>query len=434
MIDPLLANVPPNDMDTEEAILSALLINNSGFERVETLTPDDFYKGSHKKIFGAMLSLVSKKEPVDLVTLKQELEITGDLDSVGGPSYLMHISDNAPVATNIWKYAKTVMDLAKARELIQIAQGIVENGFQVKDIEDYISKSQAGILSVQTSTSKDKFCNMEDLMVDAIDRIEKAQVAEFETGLNLGMPKLNNYMQVWGSKLILLAGRPGMGKTSLALSIAMHLGYQQEPVGILSIEMDKEQYADKMLSAEADINSMRFYSQNALHQQENSDLNMAAENISSLPITINDSESNLEDIKRRCRKFKKMGKKLIIIDQLSQIEFEKGTTPYIGYSKNCTAIKQLTKELRIPILLLCQLNRNVETRGDKRPTKSDLAETGRLEQDADLILFVHREGMYDRNVCKSQTQIILDKNRQGATGIENSVIFKTRRGMFQMSL
>jgi len=434
MIDPLLTKTPPQSIDAEEAILSALFINNRGFDEIDGLTPDDFYKGSHRKIFTSMLSLRRKKDPVDLVTVAQELESKEELEAIGGAGYLMNISDSAPVAVNVGRYAKTVMDLAKAREMIQVALGIVDKGFVVKDIESYISDSQADILSIQTSTSKDKFFTMEDLMVDAVNRIEDAQSAKEELSLKLGMPKLDNYMQVWGSKLIILAGRPGMGKSSLAWSMALHLGFRREKTGFLSIEMDKEQYADRAISVEANINSMGFYVSGFLNTDKIRGIGDAARNLAPLPILIDDSECNIEDVKRKCRKLKKAGCKMIFIDQLSQISYEKGLKPYIGISKNCTAIKQLTKELRVPIFLLCQLNRELEKRADKRPTFADLAETGKLEQDADIILFLYREGVYNENVDASQTEIILAKNRQGEKGVERQVLFNKKRGMFHMSI
>lgn len=432
MIDPLLSKIPPQNIDSEEAVLSALLIDNAGFEEIEDLGIDDFYKNSHKQIFKSMLDIRRRKDPVDLMTVSSDLQIKQKLDEIGGAAYLSYIADAAPVATNIAAYARQIMSLTKAREMIQVASSIIEQGFSVQDVEQYISNSQSKILNIQTSTSKDKFCDMETLMLDRIANIEKAQSSKYEIGLNFGMPKLDNFMQVWGSKLILLAGRPGMGKTSLALSIAKHLGYQEKKSGILSIEMDKEQYGDKLLSVESNVNSMGFYARNFLSDNSIRDLNFAAHSISSLPIYIDDSECNLEDVKRKSRKFKKMGCEIIFIDQLSQISIEKGLVPYVGISKNCTAIKQLTKELRIPIVLLCQLNRNLENRADKRPTMSDLAETGKLEQDADIILFLYREGVYDEKIDKSRTEIIMPKNRQGEKGVEKQVLFIPRLGMFQL--
>ncbi len=431
-MDQLLSRIPPQDINMEESVLSAIFINPKGIEEIEDLTPDDFYKSSNKKIFQAILDLKKKRDPIDLMTVTTELTKKEEIESIGGVAYLVYIADTAPVATNISAYATRIIELSKARELISTAAGIVEKGFNVKNIDQYISDSQAKILDIQTTASKDKFSTMEEIMTESLKRIEQAQKSEFKLGLNFGMPKLDNYMQVWGSKLILLAGRPGMGKSSMAFSIAVHLGFQGDMSGILSIEMDKEQFADKTLSVKADINSMVFYARDSINSYGYQRLTDAAAILSDLPIYIDDSECNIEDVKRKCRKLKKLGCKIIIIDQLNQISYDKGLTPYIGISKNCSALKMLTKELRMPILLLCQLNRNLETRSNKRPIKADLAETGRLEQDADMILFLHREGYYDKKVDESITEINLSKNRQGETGVERQVLFNKKRGMFQM--
>lgn len=436
MIDPLLQRVPPQDIEVEEAIISALLISNKGFEDIEDLRPEDFYKGSHKKIYAAMLSMRKKNIPVDLMTLFTELNLTKELESVGGAGYISKISNSAPMAVNVGHYAKRVMDLSKAREMINSALSIAEQGFCVTDIEKYISDAQSKILDIQASTSKDKFFDMEPLMQATLDRIELAQSPDGEVGLSLGLGRLDSYMQVRGGKLILLAGRPGMGKSSLALSIALRLGYKQVGVGIMPIEMDNEQFSEKMLSVDADVNGMSFYVKNKINRQCFEKLKDSASSLASLPITMIDSGGDIEDVKRRCRKFKKMGKKIIIIDQLNQIYGEKGLKPYEVISKNCTSIKQIAKEIDIPIILLCQLSRKVEDRpGDNRPTLPDLADTGKLEQDADIILFLFREGYYKKQkglnfVDPSITEIDLPKNRQGKKGTEYQVVFNEKRGMF----
>jgi len=428
----LLHKVPPNNQDTEASVLSALFIDNKNFEEIDPLRAEDFYKGANKIIFECMLSLVKLQEPVDLMTVSQKLKTDGTLEQIGGVKYIVQICDSAPVATNIRAYANKLIALTQAREMIITASRIVDKGYNVTDIEEYISESQAKVLNIQTSISKDKFVGMEELMLAAIERIEQAQASEFRMGLKLGMPKLDQFLQVWGSKLLLLAGRPGMGKTALAVSMAVNLAFQGHKVGFLSIEMDSHQLADRMLSAESDINSMVFYANHSINHKGMQKLTDSASLLSTLPILVDDSECGLEDVKRKCRKLKKEGCEFIIIDQLSQISYEKGLKPYVGISKNCTAIKLLTKELKTPIMLLTQLNRELEKRVDKRPIMSDLAETGKLEQDADIIMFLFREGVYNTSVDESVTEIILAKNRQGEKGVERMVLFNKRRGSFQM--
>ncbi len=428
----LLQRTPPNNNSTETSVLSALFIDNRGFEDIDGLRPEDFYFGCNKTIFECMLNLKKQNIPVDLTTVTQQMKTDETLESVGGVKYIVQICDSAPVATNIRAYAHKLIALTQAREMIIVASRIVDKGYRATDIEDYISESQANVLGVQTTLTKDNFVGMEQLMLEAVERIEKAQTSEHQIGLRFGMPKLDQYMQIWGSKLILLAGRPGMGKTALAVSIAVNLAFQGHKVGFLSIEMDSHQLADRMLSAESNINSMIFYANNSIGTKGMQTLNDSADLLSQLPILFDDSECGLEDIKRKCRKFKKEGCELVIVDQLSQISYEKGLKPYIGISKNCTAIKQLTKELKTPILLLTQLNRELEKRADKRPIMSDLAETGKLEQDADIIAFLYREGVYDKNVDESVTEIILEKNRQGEKGVERRVLFNKKRGSFKL--
>lgn len=432
MIDPLLSKTPPHDMDAEESILSALFINNSGFEQIEDLTPEDFYKGAHKKIFASMLSLRKKKEPVDLVTIAQDLQKKEELESVGGAAYIAYISDSAPMAVNIASYAKIVQDTARVREMITIASEIIDQGLSVKDINQYISESQSKVLNIQTTNSQDQIFDMETLMVDTLDRIEESQQREIGSGHKLGMPKLDNMIRVMGSKLILIAGRPGMGKTALALSMARYLANRSVKVGFLSIEMDKESLSDRLLSIESDINAMCFYAKETLNQADFSKLSMAASNLSCIPIYVDDSDCKIQDVERKCRKFKKMGCEVVFIDQLSKIRGIPGQKKFETYTDNCSSIALLKKELRIPIFLLCQLNRAVELTADKKPTLSHLKQTGMLEEDADMVFLLYRPGYYFEDQDASRTEIILAKNRQGALGIEQQVLFKQNRGMFEL--
>lgn len=431
-MDILLDRTPPHSIDSEEALLSACMINNAVLDEIEELKPEHFYKSANSEIYAAILDLFKNKEPVDLVTVAEQLNKTKKLEQIGGPAYLAMISDSAPVAVNAAAYAKRIIETAKAREMITVASSIIEQGMNCQDVEKYISDSQSKILSIQPSGSTDEFFSMADVMVDTIDRIEAAQTAEFESSMQLGLGILDNFMQVFGSKLIVIAARPGMGKTALAFSIAKYVASQDKAVGILSIEMDKEQFADRMLSSESDINGMRFYVPDQIDKKSMTRLSTAAENLSVLPITINDSPSNIDDIGRRGKALRKMGIELLVIDQLSQVDQERGLKPHEAIGKNCTAIKQLTRELKIPIILLNQLSRKVEDRaGDNRPILSDLAETGKVEQDADMVVFIYREGYYDKKVDPSRTEIILAKNRQGQTGVENRVIFQANRSMFK---
>jgi replicative DNA helicase len=304
----------------------------------------------------------------------------------------------------------------------------------VTDVDEYISHAQAEILKVQTTDSLDKIYDMPTLMADAVSRIENAQKKQVDIGLALGMPTLDPLMQVFGSKLIIIAGRPGMGKTALALSIAKKLAGRGTPSGFLSIEMDKESLCDRLLGHAANVNPLLFYAKESLKSRTITQIGECAEQLSELPIYIDDADCKIQDVERKCRKFKKMGCEIIFIDQLSKIRGKAGQSKFEQYSDNCSTIALIKKELRIPIVLLCQLNRSVEQRQDKRPELSDLKQTGMIEEDADICLLIYRPGHYDKNIDQAVTDIILAKNRQGARAVEQQVLFNAKRMMFEMHI
>lgn len=431
MTDILLDKTPPHNEDAEKALLSTLFVNNSGFADIEDLNPEDFYTRAHQKIFESMLS-VKKRGAVDLVTVAQDMKERKELDRIGGASFLAGLVDTAPIATNIRQYADTIKNLSAIRSMLFAAMKIAQGAYSVSDVEDYISQSQSEVLQVQTTTSIDKIYDMESLMVQAIDRIEQAQTRDVEIGLKFGFPTLDSVMQIFGSKLIVMAGRPGMGKTALALSVARSLAERGVKTGYLSIEMDKESLTDRILGHAANINPLLFYAKDTLSGQSFNTLTESAGYLSTLPLFIDDSDCKIQDVERKCRKLKKMGCEIIFIDQLSKIRGVAGASKFEQYSDNCSTIALIKKELRIPIVLLCQLNRNVEQRADKKPGLSDLKQTGMIEEDADMVLLIYRPGYYDDNVDQSVTDIILAKNRQGARATEQQVLFNAKRMMFEL--
>jgi replicative DNA helicase len=434
MKDPLLEKTPPHDKETEQAVLSALFINNAGFDDIDGLEPADFYTSAHSIIFQSMLDLRKKGQAVDLVTVAQNLTAKNKIEKIGGASYLAVIADSAPIATNVHDYSETIKNLAAVRKMLYTSMRIASLAHTVTDVEDYISQAQAEILKIQTTDSIDKIYDMPTLMSDAITRIEDAQNRQIDIGLCLGMPTLDPLMQVFGSKLIIIAGRPGMGKTALALSIAKRLAERGTSAGFLSIEMDKESLCDRLLGHAANVNPLLFYAKESLKSRTITQIGECAEQLSELPIYIDDADCKIQDVERKCRKFKKMGCEIIFIDQLSKIRGKARQSKFEQYSDNCSTIALLKKELRIPIVLLCQLNRNVEQRQDKRPELSDLKQTGMIEEDADICLLIYRPGYYDKNIGQAVADIILAKNRQGARAVEQQVLFNAKRMMFEMGI
>ena len=428
MIDRIL----PNNIETEQALLSGLIINNSGFKNIGNLLPSDFYNTANNKIFGCMLELVSTGKTVDLVTLQQHFKAKEELKAIGGEKYLIHLADCAPIAYDVKSYSKIIKDFSIIRSTIESCMKIIDSGYKSTNASKYVLKAQEKIMGIETENAKDIIFSMSDLMIETIARIERVQKLDLEINLNIGMPSLKNAMFIHGSKLIILAGRPAMGKTALMLSISKFLGDQGVKNGILSIEMDREEISDRFLSAESNINSLKFYAKGQFTDQALDSLSSFASQLATLPVFVDDSKCDIEDVKRKCRKMKSQGCEIIFIDQLSKIAYPSKLNEFQGYSRNCAELAILKKELRIPIVLLCQIGRKVDERGDKRPIMSDLKQTGQIEEDADMIFFLYRGGYYEEEMDDSITEIRLAKNRNGALGREHQVYFSKQRGMFHM--
>ncbi len=429
--------IPPHNLEMEQALLCALLLNTSGIEDID-LSTDDFYSKKHSLIFQSMLELKGEKQPIDLMTLADRLQRKGELQTIN-PAYLAHIANEAPAAVNAQAYAKSIKDLSSVRSAITSCLEIIDEGFSTTDPEVFIGTAQAKIMALQAAGSHDQIVSIDQLCIRATERIKQSQDGKVSSGLDLGLPVIGRGMHIAGSKLIIIAARPGMGKTGLMLSMAKFLALQGVRITIISIEMDADELMDRLLSDEANINNLCFYAPGMIGDRGMADLDMAAATLSSLPIFIDDTPCrSVLDIERRARKAKRDGSQIVFIDQLSKIPYPSKSGSFEGYTLNCNRIAALKKELRIPIVLLSQLNRELEKRRDKTPTLSDLKQTGAIEEDADIILFLYRPGYYEKlanprkDSDQSKTEIICAKNRSGATGVEQRVLFNAKRGMFRM--
>jgi replicative DNA helicase len=295
-------------------------------------------------------------------------------------------------------------------------------------------------MSLSHAGSRDVFVDMHDLMLNSMDKIEKAQVKKQSDSIDFGFVSLRNKMLIEGSKLIFIAGRPGMGKTAMMIALSKHIASQEIKTGVLTIEMDNEDLSYRMLSSESKINSLQFHMPVALNIDDFNLLNTSAQDLSCMPIVFNDSKANINDIVRRCRKMKNDGCKIIFIDQLSKISFDRRLSEYEGYTRNCGILAELKKELRIPIVVLCQLGRKVEDSSNKRPTLQHLKQTGQIEEDADMVFFIYRPGYYNlknnagHKFEKSFTEIILAKCRNGIPGSDFSSHFDDKRGFFELGV
>ena len=418
--------LPPQNIEAEESVISAILIDNDALlDVVETLGPDDFYRTAHQKIYAAIIDLFDKAEPVDLVTLANKLKEMGHLEAVGGASYLARLVDTVPLAVNARHYAKIIHDKASLRRLIEKANAIIKRCFEEKgETEDVIDFAESAVFEISQKKARQSFFALSKIILGNIETLEEKQGnRSLVTGVPTGFTQLDNMTSgLQSSDLIILAARPSMGKTALALNIARHAAVEANiPVAIFSLEMSKEQLSLRMLCSEARIDSSRlrggFFSMDDWHR-----ITDAAGILSDAPIYIDDSPSlSAMEIRAKARRLK-MDKNigLIIIDYLQLMQGRSSAERRdLEISEISRALKALAKELDLPVMALSQLNRMLEQRTDKRPRLSDLRESGALEQDADLVAFIYRDEVYNKeedNPNRGTAEILLSKQRNGPTG------------------
>ena len=423
---PVPYGLPPQNIEAEESILSAILIDNDALlDVIEALGPEDFYRTGHQKIYEAITDLFDRAEPVDLVTLANKLKEKGQLEVVGGASYLARLVDTVPLAVNARHYAKIVHDKASLRRLIEKANAIVKRCFEERgEAEDVIDFAESAVFELSEQKARQSFYPLSKIILGNIETLEENQGnRSLVTGVPTGFNQLDNLTSgLQNSDLIILAARPSMGKTALALNIARNAAVDGNiPVAVFSLEMSKEQLSLRMLCSEARIDSSRlrggFFSMEDWHR-----LTDAAGILSESPIYIDDSPSlSAMEIRAKARRLK-MDKNigLIIIDYLQLMQGRSSAERRdLEISEISRGLKALAKELELPVMALSQLNRMLEQRTDKRPRLSDLRESGALEQDADVVAFIYRDEVYNKeedNPRRGTAEIILSKQRNGPTG------------------
>ena len=424
--DPSLHYLPPQSLEAEESILSSILIdNNTLFEVLEILSPDDFYRSAHRKIFTAIAELFYRNEPIDLVTLTNILREKDWLEEIGGAAYLANLVDTAPLAVSAQHYAKIVHDKTCLRRLIEKTNTIAKRCFEDRgDVENIIDFAESSIFEISENKIKPAFYSLGKIIEGNIDVLEERQGNKtLVTGVATGFTKLDELTSGFQkSDLVIIAGRPGMGKTALALNIAKNAAVDHNiPVAIFSLEMSKEQLSLRMLSSEAKIDSSRLR-KGFITQEDWLKITDAAGVLSQSPVFIDDSPNisalEIRAKSRRLKMDKNVG--LIIIDY---IQLMKGRASAerrdLELSEISRSLKALAKELDLPVVALSQLNRKLEERSDKRPQLADLRESGALEQDADVVAFIYRDELYNKdenNPNKGKAEILLAKQRNGPTG------------------
>jgi len=433
--DPSLYHVPPQSLEAEESILSAILVDNDTLpEILEILSPKDFYRSAHQKIFAAITELFSRDEPVDLVTLTNKLRERGWIDEIGGATYLANLVDTVPLAVNAQYYAKIIHDKACLRQLIEKTSAITKRCFEDRgDVENVIDFAESSIFEISENKIRPAFYPIGKIIEVNIDALEERQGNKaLVTGVATGFTKLDELTAgLQKSDLVILAGRPGMGKTALALNIAKNAAVDANiPVAIFSLEMSKEQLSFRMLSSEARIDSSRLR-RGFISQDDWLKITDAAGFLSQAPIFIDDSPSiTVLEIRAKSRRLKlESNIGLIIIDYLQLMKGRASAERRdLEISEISRSLKALAKEIDIPVLALSQLNRKLEERSDKRPQLADLRESGALEQDADVVAFIYRDELYNKaenNPNKGKAELIVAKQRNGPTGIATLTFLDT---------
>ena len=429
--DPWLHKVPPNNIEAEQSILSAILIDNDTFPEVlEILSEDDFYREAHAKIFKAMVALFERSEPADLITLSNLLKKQGQLEAVGGASYLAELVDTVPMAVNATNYARIVQEKAVLRRLIERAAAITMRCFEDKrEVDDVLDFAERNIFEISENKVKPSFYALKDILPHTYQAVENAyENKSLVTGVSTGFRDLDQKTSGFqGGDLIIIAGRPGMGKTALALNIARNSSENSgEPVAVFSLEMSKEQLSLRMLSSEAGVDSARMRG-GFLSQTDLAKINRAAGSLYDIPLYIDDTPSiSALEIRAKARRMKmNEGLGLVMVDYLQLMKGRASAERRdLEISEISRSLKALAKELRIPVVALSQLNRRVEERTNKRPVLSDLRESGAIEQDADVIAFIYREKVYNEDLDPSKkmmAELILAKQRNGPTGTVNLI-------------
>ncbi len=427
--------LPPQSIEAEQSIISAILLDNETlFEVLDILRPEDFYRSAHQKIFVAISELFTKNEPCDLVTLTEILKNKGDLDQIGGGTYLASIVDTAPVAVNAVHYARIIHNKASLRRLIEKANAIVKKCFEEQgDVDEVIDFAESSVFEISEHKINPAFFSISQIIDKNFETLEERQANKaLVTGVSTGFSRLDTMTAgLQPSDLIILAARPSMGKTSLALNIARNAAIDADTaVAIFSLEMSKEQLSMRMLCSEARIDSNRLRS-GFFNRGDWDKLTDAGSLLSDAPIFIDDS-ANISAIEirakaRRLKMDKNIG--LILIDYLQLMRGRSSAERRdLEISEISRSLKGLAKELNIPIVALSQLNRKLEERGDKRPMLSDLRESGALEQDADVVAFIYRDEVYNKesnNPNRGKAELILAKQRNGPVGTVHMAFLNT---------
>ncbi len=418
--------LPPQNIDAEQSVLGGILIENEAINKVmEILTSEDFYRDAHRRIFNGLISLSERDEPADLITVTNELQKIGHLDSIGGASYIASLIDAVPTAANIEYYARIVKEKAILRKIIQTSTEIITQSYQDRgDVEGFLDEAERAIFEISEKRVKPSFYPIRDIVKESFKTLERLfEKKELVTGVPSGYKELDRYTAGFhASDLIIVAGRPSMGKTAFCLNLAQYAAIEKRvPVAIFSLEMSKEQLVIRMLCSEAKVEGTRLRT-GFLTESDWPNLTLAAGNLSDAPIFIDDTAAvSVLELRAKARRLKgEHGLGMLIVDYLQLMKGRaRVESRQQEISEISRSLKALAKELNIPVIAVSQLSRKTEERTGNRPQLSDLRESGAIEQDADLILFIYRDEIYNRsedNPNKGIAEVIIGKQRNGPIG------------------
>ncbi len=416
--------LPPQNIPAEQSVIGAMLLDkNAIMQSVEILSPDSFYKEAHRYIYDAILALSDRNEPVDLITVTEELRKSGKLETIGGSIYISDLLGSVPTAANVGYYARLVEEKAILRRLIEAGTGIINDCFDDKNKVDFVlDNAEKTILEIAMKKARQGFFKIDNVLKDVLDIMDKLYgKKEAITGIPSGFPDLDRLTAGFqNSDLVILAARPSVGKTALALNFAQNVAIKHKvPVAIFSLEMSKEMLAQRLLCAEAEVDSQKIKTA-SLSDGGWKRLMKAIERLSQAPIFIDDSPLlTAMEMRAKARRLKKEhGIGMIVVDYLQLMQGRHNIDNRVQeISEIARSLKTLAREIDVPVIALSQLSRAIEQRQDRIPRLSDLRESGEIEQTADMVFFIHRDDYYNPTSDKGNiAQIIIAKHRNGPTG------------------
>ena len=419
-----ITRIPPHSVESEQSILGSILLDKDAIITVaETITPNDFYKDAHRVIYESMMALNNKNEPIDMVTLTDELRKRGYLDDIGGVTYLTSLSTIVPTTSNVKYYADIVKEKSVLRQLIKASNDIINLGYgSGESAENVLDFAEKKIFDISQERTNDDFKPINQVLMDTYDMIESIYSNKSDvTGVTTGFKDLNKKINgLQRTDLILVAARPAMGKTAFALNLVQNAAIKgNASVAVFSLEMSKEQLAQRMIAAQSNV-ELKKMKTGTLNDADWPRIISAMAVMSDAKIFIDDTPGiKINELRSKCRKLKmEQGLDLVMIDYLQLMESDsKNESRQQEISKISRSLKILAKELDCPVVALSQLSRAPEQRADHRPVLSDLRESGAIEQDADIVMFLYRDEYYHSDSEKKDlAEVIIAKNRHGETG------------------